>query len=436
MFGYYLKLGLKSLRRSPVLTALIVLILAVGIGASMTSLTMLLVLSGDPIPQKSDRLFVPQIDSGPKNASWQAGEEPERQLGWVDVSNLLRDAKGKRQTALYGVGPTIDPMREGLTPFVEQGMATTRDVFPMFDIPFVAGGPWSAEDDARGADVVVIGRALAERVFGDERVVGRTLRLSDRDYRITGVMGDWNPIPRFYRINGSGVDSDVHQVWLPINNAISRKWSNNGWTNCSGDIDPGFAGLLSDGCTWLQYWVELESASDREAFTDYLRAYVAEQQALGRLPRPENNRLRNVREWLDFVGIVNSDTRMATWIAFGFLLVCLVNVVTLMLAKFTARAGEIGVRRALGATRNEILRQSLVEAGVLGAAGAILGLGLAIYGVALIDGRLSSSENFFTMDPWLMSGTVVLGFFCALVAGLLPTWQASRVRPAIQLKSQ
>ena len=436
MFGYYLKLGLKSLRRSPVLTALIVLILAVGIGASMTSLTMLLVLSGDPIPQKSDRLFVPQIDSGPKNASWQAGEEPERQLGWVDVSNLLRDAKGKRQTALYGVGPTIDPMREGLTPFVEQGMATTRDVFPMFDIPFVAGGPWSAEDDARGADVVVIGRALAERVFGDERVVGRTLRLSDRDYRITGVMGDWNPIPRFYRINGSGVDSDVHQVWLPINNAISRKWSNNGWTNCSGDIDPGFAGLLSDGCTWLQYWVELESASDREAFADYLRAYVAEQQALGRLPRPENNRLRNVREWLDFVGIVNSDTRMATWIAFGFLLVCLVNVVTLMLAKFTARAGEIGVRRALGATRNEILRQSLVEAGVLGAAGAILGLGLAIYGVALIDGRLSSSENFFTMDPWLMSGTVVLGFFCALVAGLLPTWQASRVRPAIQLKSQ
>ena len=436
MFGYYLQLGLRSLRRAPVLTALIVLILAVGIGASMTSLTMLLVMSGDPIPQKSDRLFVPQIDIGAKNASWRPGEEPERQMGWTDVDNLLRDAKGKRQTALYGVGPTIDPQRDGASLFIQQGMATTREVFPMFDIPFAEGGPWSAEDDARGAQVVVIGRTLAEELFGSTRAVGRTVRLSERDYTVVGVMGDWDPVPRFYRINGSGADGEVHQVWLPIRNAIAREWENNGWTNCNGDREPGFAGFLKSDCTWLQYWVELESASDRAAFEDYLAAYVAEQQKLGRLPRPENNRLRNVREWLDFIGIVNNDTRMATWIAFGFLLACLVNVVALMLAKFTARAGEIGVRRALGATRAEIFRQSLVEAGVLGGAGALLGLGFAVYGVALVDGRLSATEGIYTMDPWLMAGTVALGLCAALAAGLLPTWQASRVRPAIQLKTQ
>ena len=434
MFRYYLKLGLKSLRRAPVLTALIVTILAVGIGASMTSLTMLLVMSGDPIPQKSDRLFVPQLDIGPMNSAYKPGEEPERQMSWTDVENLLRDAKGLRQTALYGVGPAIDPQREGLTPFVEQGMATTREVFPMFDIPFDDGGPWSVDDDARGTDVVVIGRALAERVFGTERAVGRTLRLADRDYRVTGVMGDWDPIPRFYRINGSGVDGEVHQVWLPIRNAISREWDNNGWTNCNGDVEPGFAGFLKSDCTWLQYWVELESASDRAAFNDYLTAYVAEQQKLGRLPRPANNRLRNVREWLDFVGVVSNDTRMATWTAFGFLLVCLVNVVALMLAKFTARAGEIGVRRALGATRSEIFRQSLVEAGVLGGAGALLGLALAVYGVSLIDGRLSAAEGIYTMDPMLMAGTIALGLVAAVLAGLLPTWQACQVRPAIQLE--
>ena len=228
----------------------------------------------------------------------------------------------------------------------------------------------------------------------------------------------------------------MHQVWLPLRNAIAREWDNNGWTNCSGDREPGFDGFLRSDCTWLQYWVELDSAADRTAFKDYLSAYVAEQQKLGRLPRPENNRLRNVREWLDFVGVVNNDTRMATWIAFGFLLVCLVNVVTLMLAKFTARAGEIGVRRALGASRGAIIRQSLVEAGVLGGAGAVLGLAFALYGVALVDGRLSSSEGFYTMDPWLMGGTVALGLIAAIVAGLLPTWQASRVRPAIQLKTQ
>lgn len=436
MFRYYLKLGLKSLRRAPVLTALIVMILAVGIGASMTSLTMLLVMAGDPIPQKSDRLFVPQIDIGPMNGSYRPNEEPERQMSWTDVQNLLRDAKGLRQTALYGVAPAIDPGREDLPPFREDAMATTRDVFPMFDMPFVAGGPWSADDDTRGADVAVIGHELAERVFGRTDVVGRRLRIDDRDYVVTGVLGEWNPTPRFYRIAGSGVDSDVHALWLPMQNTIGREWNNNGWTNCNGEVEPGFAGFLKSDCTWLQYWVELDSAGDRKAFEDYLSAYVAEQKTLGRLPRPVNNRLRNVGEWLEYSGAVSNDTRMATWISFGFLLVCLVNVVTLMLAKFTARAGEIGVRRALGATRSAIFRQSLVEAGVLGATGAVLGLGLALYGIELVNGRLSGAEDFYAMHPSLMVGTVALGLLAALVAGLLPTWQACQVRPAIQLKSQ
>jgi putative ABC transport system permease protein len=337
---------------------------------------------------------------------------------------------------LYGVSPTLDPQRPGLSPFAEDGMATTRDAFAMFDIPFVDGGPWSAGDDADGADVVVLGVALAERLFGSAQAIGQTLRINDRGYRVVGVMDHWNPTPRYYRILGSGVSADVHQLWLPLRNAINREWSNSGWTNCEGEVGPGFANFLKSDCTWLQYWVELESAGDRAAFKDYLAAYVAEQQKLGRLPRPENNRLRDVREWLEFNGAVGNDTRMATWIAFGFLLVCLVNVVTLMLAKFTARAGEIGVRRALGATRGEILRQSLVEASVLGAIGALLGLALTFYGLELVNGRLTEAESFFRLDPPLMAGTLVLGLLAAIVAGLLPTWQACQVRPAIQLKSQ
>lgn len=422
MFRYHLRLGLKSLRRAPALTALIVLILAVGVGASMTSLTMLLVLGGDPIPHKSERLLVPQLDIGPMNASYQPGEEPTQQMSWTDVSNLLRDGKGLRQTALYGVSPTLDPQRDGLSPFAEDGMATTREAFAMFEIPFVDGGPWSAADDAAGADVVVLGVALAERLFGAERAVGRALTIDDREYRVVGVMDRWNPTPRYYRILGSGISADVHELWLPLNNAIAREWNNSGWINCEGEVGPGFANFLKSDCTWLQYWVELARAEDRSAFEDYLVAYVAEQQKLGRLPRPENNRLRDVREWLEHNGAVGNDTRMATWIAFGFLLVCLVNVVTLMLAKFTARAGEVGVRRALGATRGEILRQSLIEAGVLGAVGALLGLVLTVYGLELVNGRLTEAESFFRLAPQLVLGTLVLGFVAALIAGLLPTW--------------
>jgi putative ABC transport system permease protein len=55
MFSYYLKLGLRSLRRNPVLTALMVLTLAVGVATSMSTLTVMRAMSGDPIPTKSDR---------------------------------------------------------------------------------------------------------------------------------------------------------------------------------------------------------------------------------------------------------------------------------------------------------------------------------------------------------------------------------------------
>ena len=62
MFGYYFSLALRSFKRNKALTFLMVLAIALGIGASMTTLTVFYVLSGDPIPQKSDKLFYPRID--------------------------------------------------------------------------------------------------------------------------------------------------------------------------------------------------------------------------------------------------------------------------------------------------------------------------------------------------------------------------------------
>jgi putative ABC transport system permease protein len=62
MFGYYLTLALRSFKRNKALTVLMVLAIALGIGASMTTLTVFHVLSGDPIPDKSDRLFYVQLD--------------------------------------------------------------------------------------------------------------------------------------------------------------------------------------------------------------------------------------------------------------------------------------------------------------------------------------------------------------------------------------
>ena len=92
MLGYYLNLAVRSFRRNKMLTALMVLAIALGIGASMTTLTVFHVLSGDPIPEKSDRLFNVRIDPQPM-AYYHEGEEPEGQLTRYDAEALLRDSK-------------------------------------------------------------------------------------------------------------------------------------------------------------------------------------------------------------------------------------------------------------------------------------------------------------------------------------------------------
>lgn len=437
MMVYYLRLGARSLRRAPVLTALMVLILAVGIGTSMTSLTLLLALSGDPIPQMSDKLFVPRLDGRPLE-TYTAGDEADFQMTYTDARNLLRDAKGTRQTVLFGIAPAVDSGRADLPPFFEDGMTATRDAFAMFDVPFVEGGPWSAEDDANAAPVAVIGQDLAKRLFPNGKAVGQRIRLDERDYTITGVIGVWQPVPNYVRVYGTSPTGRPNQLWIPFSTAVQFEYSNNGWINCegTGPAEPGYQGWLDSECTWLQYWVQLDDAAQVDAYRDYLAAYVAEQKKLGRMPRPANIELLTLMEQLEKAGVVGNDQRLSSWLAFGFLGVCLVNLVTLMLAKFTARQGDIGVRRALGATRGQIFRQYLIEAGVIGAVGAVVGAAFAWYGVHLVSRATASAADFYQMDAGLLAATLTLSVLAALLAGLLPTWRACNVRPALQLKSQ
>ena len=186
----------------------------------------------------------------------------------------------------------------------------------------------------------------------------------------------------------------------------------------------------------MQLWVELESAADRDRYADHLVAYVNEQKALNRFELPVNNRLYNVREWLDVREVVSDDTRTSTWLAFGFLLVCLVNTVGLLLAKFSARPGEIGVRRALGASRGEVFRQYLTEAAVIGLVGAGMGVALTLGALAFIRDFNPGIALLTHLDVPMLAIAVVVSVVAAIVAGLLPTWRACQVVPALQLKSQ
>ena len=435
MFGYYLQLGFRSLRRNPALTALMVLTLGVGIAASMSTLTVLTIMSGNPIPDRSDRLIVPLLDNNP--ADFAADTKPPDQMSYVDATNLLAQHHARRQTALYGIQPYVDSGRKDLPPFQATGIAPTHDFFDIFAVPFRYGGPWSADADANRGDVVVISTALSEKLYGQANPVGRRMRINDREYQITGVVGDWKPLPRYYRlISGNPAYGDIEDVMIPFQTAVGQEFGNNGSTDCSSDSGNGYAAFLRSECVWIQYWAELASPSDRAAYGDYIAAYIGEQKKLGRYPRPVNYTLYNVMEWLDHQGVVGKDSRLQAWLALGFLLVCLVNTIGLLLAKFTARTGEIGVRRALGAPRREIFRQFLIEAGVIGIAGGVVGLALSFGGLWLIARQSKSMETVAHMSAAMLLATIALAIACSILAGLLPTWRACQVRPAVQLKSQ
>src|SRR3984957_7200131 len=107
MFTYYLNLAVRSLKRNSVLTALMIAAIGVGIGASMTTLTMFRAMSSDPIPQKSARLFAPQMDNwGPTSEGGPFGHDDQlhSQLSYPDAMNLINAHAAHRQAAMYVTG--------------------------------------------------------------------------------------------------------------------------------------------------------------------------------------------------------------------------------------------------------------------------------------------------------------------------------------------
>ncbi|HEY6619815.1 MAG TPA: ABC transporter permease [Steroidobacteraceae bacterium] len=440
MFNYYLGLALRSLKRNIVLTTLMIAAVGVGIGASMTTLTVFRAMDNDPIPQKSRQLFAVQIDNwGPDSKSIVPGDKEhfQDQISYIDAVGLMNAKAAHRQAAMYKTGAALTPANPDMVPFQVQIRATYTDFFPMFQTPFVAGGPWSADDDKNHTDVVVITQKLNDKVFGGGNSVGKSINLDGHEFRVVGILGPWDPTPQFYDLNNDKYGEGA-QIYMPFTRAIDGQMAGWGNNNCSGDVGkPGWEGHLQSECVWIQFWAELPTAADVAAYRAFLNIYASDQQRSGRFHWPAHTRIRDVREWLVYQKAVTKEVQILVLVSFSFLLVCLLNAMGLMLAKIMGRAGDIGVRRALGASRRAIFGQCLIEAGVVGLAGGVLGLALTALGLlglrSLLSEEVSRLTHFSAAD---ISIAIILAVLATTLAGLYPTWRAAQVQPAWQLKAQ
>jgi putative ABC transport system permease protein len=453
MFGYYIRLALKGLGRNPGLTALMVCAMAFGIAVCVMTMTVYHAMSGNPIWWKNGRLYAVTMDNWDPNRPEDPRhpELPPPQLTYKDAVYLLGAKIPERKVVMYARQSVLTGGNAQRKPLPVSTRVTTADFFAMFEVPFLFGGGWDAGADENAAPLIVLSREQNEKLFGGANSVGRTIRWDDRDFRIVGVLDAWFPKPRFYDLN-NGPFSAPDDVYIPFGwTRVLQEYPNGGSSDCwRPETLNTFADYLASDCVWTQMWVELPDRSSRERMQVLLDGYWAEQQKAGRFPRPRNNRLTNVGQWLKDQGVVQNDNRLLVGIAFAFLAVCLLNTVGILLAKFLNAAAITGVRRALGASRRQIFTQHLIEVGVLATAGAVLGLGLGALGLwgvhelyvttatnaADMGAKAGGYKELTHFDASSVLGAVVLAFVSALAAGLYPAWRIGRVPPAVYLKSQ
>jgi len=134
--------------------------------------------------------------------------------------------------------------------------------------------------------------------------------------------------------------------------------------------------------------------------------------------------------------VVGNDNRVQLRLSFLFLVVCVLNTVGLLLAKFLGKSGEIALRRAMGASRGAVFMQNLVEVGTIGALGGLVGVGFAWLGLRAVENLYRGYQHLVHLDGLMLATAVVLSVTAAIAAGLYPVWRVSRLQPAGLLKTQ
>lgn len=437
MVPYNLKLGWQSLKRTPVLSILAVTAIALGISVATTCVTIHYLLAGDPLPGKSQNLYYVRLDAWDPNRAFDRDhpEWPPNQLTYRDaVAAVAESDLPARKAAMFRSSLYIHPEGESLRPFAAQTRVTSRDFFEMFAVPFRHGGPWPAEADAKGDAQVVLSDEINQKVFGGENSVGRPLKIDQRVFTVAGVLAPWRPAIKYYDVN-NGSENPPEEIYVPLSVARplaivtagnTSSWGR-GWTSVDSKYD--------SEAVWVQGWVELESAAQKEAYQAFLDRYAEVQRAAGRFQRPNNNQLQPMREWHEEEGAVPPSARSLMVIALSFLGICSVNLIGLLLGKFLARAPEVGVRRALGASRGAIFLQHLVECELTALGGGLVGLLLAWGALGLINHSLDGDVA-YRLDPTMVATGFALTLLAGLVAGVYPAWRICSVPPATHLKLQ
>lgn len=393
-----LRFGARMLVKNPGFSAVIVLTLALGIGANAALFSMVNGVLLSPLPYPEPERLV-ALNQRTLNAAAGSISYPNF-LDWQKENQTFSAMAVSRSSSFALVG-TGEAERVS-------GRRVTANLFSVLGVKPALGRDFAPGEDEVGAPpVVIISAELWQRRFGGAPdAPGKSLTVDDRSYTIVGVL------PKSFMLY-RGTD-----VYVPMG-----QWDNTGLQNRGAGMGLQGIGRLRAGVSPAQAQVDLDGVTRRLAET-----YPDANRGVGAAVVPLKERL---------VGDVGPSLWMLLG-AVGFvLLIACVNVSNLLLARATGRTREFAVRAALGASQGRLLRQSLTESILLALAGGGLGLLLAALGTRAALGALPTGlprADEIGLDARVLLFTAAIALLTGVLAGLAPALKIRQRRLAETLK--